>query len=214
MTRCSFREWIPILPWPVWPLAGQFLLGQNVVVGSMMVLLALCGSMPRGVYLGPHFRYKCAAPRLSAELPIRVSELANLTVADVDFTKPAITVRGKGNTEREIALEKRGVQALKNYLAVRPENLSDVLFLNYKGEPISERGIRKLVVKYRKNAGITNQASCHTLRHTFATYKAERGVSPFQLQQWLGHANLNTTQIYVHLGKQNAKKIMEQTSLP
>ena len=88
---------------------------------------------------------------------IRVSELANLTVADVDFTKPAITVRGKGNTEREIALEKRGVQALKNYLAVRPENLSDVLFLNYKGEPISERGIRKLVVKYRKNAGITNQ---------------------------------------------------------
>src|SRR2546425_622600 len=69
MNRCSFCEWIPILPWPVWPLAGQSLLGQNVVVGSMMVLLALCGSMPRGVYLGPHFRYKCAAPRLSAELP-------------------------------------------------------------------------------------------------------------------------------------------------
>src|ERR671936_752517 len=85
--------------------------------------------------------------------------------------------------------------------------------INYKGEPISERGIRKLVVKYRKDAGITKRASCHTLRHTFATYKAEKGVSPFQLQQWLGHANLNTTQIYVHLGKQNAKKIMEQTSL-
>src|SRR5437870_54440 len=69
MNRCSFCEWIPILPWPVWPLAGQSLLGQNVVVGSMMVLLALCGSMPRGVYLGPHFRYKCASPRLSADLP-------------------------------------------------------------------------------------------------------------------------------------------------
>ena len=145
---------------------------------------------------------------------IRVSELASLALGDVDFIKPAIRVRGKGNQEREIALEKRGVQALKNYLAVRPENLSDVLFLNYKDEPISERGIRKLVVKYRKNAGITKRASCHTLRHTFATYKAEKGVSPFQLQQWLGHANLNTTQIYVHLGKQNAKKIMEQTSLP
>jgi len=90
---------------------------------------------------------------------------------------------------------------------------ADVLFLNYKGVPISDRGIRKLVVKYRKNAGITKRASCHSLRHTFATYKAEKGVSPFQLQQWLGHANLNTTQIYVHLGKQNAKKIMEQTSL-
>ena len=72
---------------------------------------------------------------------------------------------------------------------------------------------RKLVVKYRKEAGITKKASCHTLRHTFATYKAEKGVSAFQLQQWLGHANLNTTQIYVHLGKQNARKIMQDTNL-
>jgi site-specific recombinase XerD len=54
---------------------------------------------------------------------------------------------------------------------------------------------------------------CHTLRHTFATYKAEKGVSAYQLQQWLGHANLNTTQIYVHLGKQNARKIMQDTNL-
>src|SRR5438046_3253876 len=166
-------------------------------------MLSLAGGNPRDY----------AILQVFLQTGIRVSELANLTIEDVDFTKPAITVRGKGNTEREIALEKRGVQALKNYLAVRPENLSDVLFLNYKGEPIAERGIRKLVVKYRKNAGITKRASCHTLRHTFATYKAEKGVSPFQLQQWLGHANLNTTQIYVHLGKQNAKKIMEQTSL-
>jgi integrase/recombinase XerC len=146
---------------------------------------------------------------------IRVSELAHLTLADIDFIKPSITVRGKGNAQREIALEKKGSQALRSYLAVRmaPEGTSERLFLNYQGEPISERGVRKLVVKYTKAAGITKKASCHTLRHTFATHKAEKGVSPFQLQQWLGHANLNTTQIYVHLGKQNAKKIMEQTSL-
>ena len=89
-----------------------------------------------------------------------------------------------------------GIHALKSYLAVRVESFSNRVFLNYQGEPISERGIRKLVVKYRKEAGITKKASCHTLRHTFATYKAEKGVSAFQLQQWLGHANLNTTQIY------------------
>ena len=166
-------------------------------------MLSLAGGNPRDY----------AILQVFLQTGIRVSELAHLTLADVDVLKPAITVRGKGSVEREIALEKRGVQAVKNYLAVRPESLSDVLFFNYKGEPISERGIRKLVVKYRKNAGITKRASCHTLRHTFATYKAEKGVSPFQLQQWLGHANLNTTQIYVHLGKQNAKKIMEQTSL-
>ena len=166
-------------------------------------MLSLAGGNPRDY----------AILQVFLQTGIRVSELANLTIEDVDFIKPAIRVRGKGNQEREIALEKRGVQALKNYLAVRTENLSGVLFLNYKGEPISERGIRKLVVKYRKNAGITKRASCHTLRHTFATYKAEKGVSPFQLQQWLGHANLNTTQIYVHLGKQNARKVMQETSL-
>lgn len=166
-------------------------------------MLSLAGGNPRDY----------AILQVFLQTGIRVSELAGLTLTDVDLHKPAITVRGKGNSEREIALEKRGVQALKNYLAVRPQSLSQIIFLNYQGTPISERGIRKLVVKYTKNAGITKRASCHTLRHTFATYKAEKGVSPFQLQQWLGHANLNTTQIYVHLGKQNAKKIMEQTSL-
>src|SRR5437016_14255102 len=86
MNRCSFCEWIPILPWPVWPLAGQSLLGQNVVVGSMMVLLALCGSMPRGVYLGPHFRYKCASPRLSAELPPEISLGTTVDLLDKSCT--------------------------------------------------------------------------------------------------------------------------------
>src|SRR5215216_6471167 len=83
---------------------------------------------------------------------IRVSELASLTLRDVDFIKPSITVRGKGNAQREIALEKKGIQALRSYLAVRmaPEGSTERLFLNYQGEPISERGVRKLVVKYSK----------------------------------------------------------------
>jgi site-specific recombinase XerD len=166
-------------------------------------MLSLAGANPRDY----------AILQVFLQTGIRVSELAHLRMNDIDFLKPSLTVDGKGSVSREIALEKKGIQALKSYLAVRPGSLSERLFLNYKGEPISERGIRKLVVKYTKAAGITKKASCHTLRHTFATYKAEKGVSPFQLQQWLGHANLNTTQIYVHLGKQNAKKIMEQTSL-
>jgi len=166
-------------------------------------MLSLAGANPRDY----------AILQVFLQTGVRVSELANLRTTDIDFIKPSITVRGKGSVEREIALEKKGIHALKSYLAIRPDSISSRVFLNYQGEPISERGIRKLVVKYRKEAGITKKASCHTLRHTFATYKAEKGVSPFQLQQWLGHANLNTTQIYVHLGKQNAKKIMQDTSL-
>src|SRR5262249_20299856 len=113
----------------------------------------------------------------------------------------------------EIFLEKKGVHALKSYLAVRGESFSRKVFLNYQGEPISERGIRKLVVKYRKEAGVTQKASFHPFRHKFSTSKAEKGVTAYQLQQWLGHANLNTTQIYIHLGKQNARKIMQDTSI-
>jgi site-specific recombinase XerD len=166
-------------------------------------MLSLAGANPRDY----------AILQVFLQTGVRVSELANLTVNDIDFIKPAITVRGKGSVEREIALEKKGIHALKSYLAIRPDSVSQRVFLNYQGEPISERGIRKLVVKYRKEAGITKKASCHTLRHTFATCKAEKGVSAYQLQQWLGHANLNTTQIYVHLGKQNARKIMQNTSI-
>jgi len=166
-------------------------------------MLSLAGANPRDY----------AILQVFLQTGIRVSELANLIKDDIDFVKPSITVRGKGMKEREIFLEKKGVHALKSYLEVRGEHFTKRVFLNYQGEPISERGIRKLVVKYRKEAGITKKASCHTLRHTFATCKAEKGVSAFQLQQWLGHANLNTTQIYIHLGKQNARKIMQDTSI-
>src|SRR2546422_4768914 len=81
-------------------------------------MLSLAGANPRDY----------AILQVFLQTGIRVSELANLTLANVDLTKPAITVKGKGNAEREIALEKRGVQALKNYLVVRPECLSDILF--------------------------------------------------------------------------------------
>src|ERR671933_1440010 len=167
-------------------------------------MLSLAGANPRDY----------AVLQVFLQTGIRVSELANLRMTDIDFIKPSITVRGKGSVEREIALEKKGVHALRSYLIVRGvDSTSERVFLNYQGDPISERGIRKLVVKYRKEAGITKKASCHTLRHTFATCKAEKGVPAYQLQQWLGHANLNTTQIYIHLGKQNARKIMQDTSI-
>jgi integrase/recombinase XerC len=167
-------------------------------------MLSLAGGNPRDY----------AILQVFLQTGIRVSELCNLRMEDIDL--PGATLRvtaGKGMVAREIELEKKAIQAIKSYLAIRPSTYNDLIFLNRDGDPISERGVRKLVVKYRRQAGITKKVSCHSLRHTFATYKAEKGVSPFQLQQWLGHANLNTTQIYVHLGRQNAKRVMEATSL-
>jgi integrase/recombinase XerD len=73
--------------------------------------------------------------------------------------------------------------------------------------------VRDFVARYRAAAGITRRATPHSLRHTFATHKAEQGVSPFQLQRRLGHSSLNTTQPYVHLGRQTAHQMMEAPRL-
>lgn len=167
-------------------------------------MLSLAGASPRDY----------AILQVFLQTGVRVSELCALRLADVDVAGQVLRVTsGKGMVARDIPLEKKAILAIKNWLAIRSAVASDYLFLNYSGAPLGERGVRKLVTKYRVEAGITRKASCHSLRHTFATYKAERGVSPFQLQQWLGHANLNTTQIYVHMGRQNGKKVMNATSL-
>lgn len=167
-------------------------------------LLSLAGANPRDY----------AILQVFLQTGIRVSELCSLTRSAIDFENRTVHVgNGKGQKARTIELEKKGIQAIKSYLAVRPESLHDELFLNYQGEPLSERGVRKMVAKYLKASGIAKRISPHSLRHTFATYKAERGVSPYVLREWLGHARLDTTQIYVHMARENTKKAMEATSL-
>src|ERR687893_1786954 len=138
---------------------------------------------------------------------VRVAELCGLRVDDVDLVAKVLRVRaGKGGVFRDIALEKKGLRALKGWLAVRPRVLSDRLFVNRYGDPLSERGVRKLIAKYRVSAGITKKAMPHYLRHTFASYKARRGVTPYMLMEMLGHRSLATTQIYTHLDNLDAHK--------
>lgn len=167
-------------------------------------LLSLAGSHPRDF----------AILQVFLQTGIRVSELVRLTRDDIDLVGHTLTVRaGKGQADRVIDLEKKAMQALKRWLDVRPKVTWEELFLNYEGEPISERSVRRLVAKYRVGAALTKPATPHSLRHTFASYKVENGVSLKQVQEWLGHKNLNTTQLYVHLSRQSARKAMEQTSL-
>jgi site-specific recombinase XerD len=167
-------------------------------------MLSLAGAHPRDFCILTIF----------LQTGIRVSELCELRLDDIDIKGRALLVReGKGMSGRTIPLEKKAIQALTTWISARPDQLDDYLFLNRFGEPLVERGVRRIVVKYRELAGITRAASCHSLRHTCATFKAEKGVTAFQLQQLLGHKRLDTTQIYVHLGQQNLRKVMEATSL-
>ncbi len=145
---------------------------------------------------------------------VRVSELCALRIDDISFvTKTLIVREGKGGAGREIECEKKVLSAVASYLKARPNVDTDVLFLNRDNQPLSERGVRKLLAKYVSQAKLGKKASPHSLRHTFATFKAEANVSPYQLQRWLGHKRLESTQIYVHIGKQNARRMMEGTSL-
>ena len=149
-------------------------------------LLSLAGANPRDY----------AILQVFLQTGIRVSELCALTLEDIDLTSRTLHVRqGKGQQARTIELEKKGIQALRSYLAVRSNALHRELFLNYQGTPLSDRGVRKMLDKYLKAAGITKAISPHSLRHTSATYKAERGVCPYQLKAWLGHAPDIRTQL-------------------
>jgi len=162
---------------------------------------------------GAHPRDFCILT-LFIQTGIRISELCELRLDDLDLEVGVLTVRiGKGMAARTIELEKKGIRATKTWLAMRPSTHFDHLFLNRDEEPLKEWGVRDLLNKYCEQAGITKRITPHSLRHTFASAKAQSGVSPFQLKEWLGHARLDTTSIYVHMAKQNAKKVMEATSL-
>jgi site-specific recombinase XerD len=168
-------------------------------------ILSLAGSSPRDFAIFQVF----------LQTGIRVSELCGPTLAGIDLTAGDLTVRdGKGQKDREIELEKKARLAIMNYLAKRPEvAITDALFHNRYGEPISERGARKLVQRFAKAAGLEKHVSPHISRHTYASHRAERNINVFQLQAWLGHKDPKTTMRYVHISRAAANKLQEATSL-
>ena len=101
-------------------------------------------------------------------------------------------INGKGNKQRTIYLEKKAGQALRSYLSIRPDSADQHVFLNYQGWGLGVQGVSDIVEKYRLLAGITKKFSCHSLRHTCATYKASKGYTPTDLQALLGHEKPET----------------------
>lgn len=150
--------------------------------------------------------------QLFLQTGIRVAELVGLTLPDIDLAAGVMLINGKGNKQCTIYLEKKATQALKSYLKDRPASLSQHVFLNYQGNGLSVQSVSDIVEKYRKLAGISKQFSCHSLRHTCATYKASKGYTPSDLQALLGHEKPETSFIYVHMAR-DPRQLMLNTSL-
>ncbi|MBP7835955.1 MAG: tyrosine recombinase XerC [Candidatus Omnitrophica bacterium] len=140
---------------------------------------------------------------------LRISELVALSLDDIDFISGIIKAKGKGKKERVVPVGDIALTALRKYLDQRKKQ-SSAVFLNKNGKRISTRGVRDVVEKYLKSAGIQRGVSPHTFRHSFATHLLDRGADLRTVQELLGHANLSTTQIYTHLTTEKLKNVYDK----
>lgn len=132
---------------------------------------------------------------------LRVSELSGLNVDDIDTKEGLVKVRGKGMKERIVPVGTKAIQALKSYTLERIllKSKDRALFLNRRGKRLTDRGVRRIVVKYARLIGIGGQIGPHTLRHTFSSHLIQAGADLRVIQELLGHSSLSTTQRYTHL---------------
>jgi len=145
---------------------------------------------------------------------MRVSELADLPLANVDLDEGFVTVFGKGGKERLVPVGEPALRALLRYLReVRPAldraqgKGKGRVFLNARGAPLSRVAVWTLVKDSALRAGITRKVSPHTLRHTFATHLLEGGADLAAVQELLGHADIATTQIYTHVDREYLREV-------
>jgi len=168
--------------------------------GSMEVLLEAPGSDSKGI------RDRAILETLYSA-GLRISELVRLDVAHVDLAAKTVRVIGKGNRERLAPLGSQAVEALKVCVNGRTEG---PLFLNYQGTRLSARGIRKILARYLKDAGLDPKTTPHTLRHSFATHMLDGGADIRMVQEMLGHKSITSTQIYTHVSKGRQRTVHEQ----
>ena len=137
---------------------------------------------------------------------LRVSELVNLEISRVFMTEGYLIVTGKGNKERMVPMSQNSVDEINAYIAdrqildIKPGE-ENILFLNRRGHRLTRQMIFTLVRQLAEAAGINRVISPHTLRHSFATHLLEGGANLRAIQMMLGHENLSTTQLYLHIDR-------------
>lgn len=147
---------------------------------------------------------------------VRVSELVDLNLADIDFMGEALHVRGKGKKERVTPIAPTALAWIKRYMELRradPRSQTfnaEAVFVNKHGQRLSTRSVRRKLDKYLSICGLDPAISPHTLRHSFATHMLNRGADLRAVQELLGHQSLSTTQIYTHVTAARMKQAYDQ----
>lgn len=150
---------------------------------------------------------------------VRASELINLEIKDIYLSSGQILIHGKGKKDRYIILHEKLIEEIRHYLSfVRVTLLSkgddtnqQKLFINYKGGPLTVRGLRVILNQMIKDSGETYAIHPHMLRHAFATTMLNHGADLRVVQELLGHEHLKSTQIYTHVSKEQLKEKYMQT---
>lgn len=149
---------------------------------------------------------------------MRVSELVNVPVKNVDMKMQYVIVMGKGSKERMLPLGRTALHYLEHYLSVvRPQLLhgkpdaAAELFVTGWGGPMTRERFYEIIVAYGKSAGISKRVTPHMLRHAFATHLLNNGTDLRIVQELLGHADISTTQIYTHLDVERLREVYDKT---
>ena len=138
---------------------------------------------------------------------LRVSEVINLNLGDLDLSQGNLKVKGKGNKERMLPIGTKALEAIQDYLTVRSpleakrrnQEKSPALFLNHRGARLTTRSIGRMIERYARFLTIFRPIHPHAIRHTFATHLLDAGADLRAIQELLGHSSLSTTQKYTHV---------------
>ena len=146
---------------------------------------------------------------------MRVSELVALQVTDVNLVGEFVRCMGKGSKERLIPFHDQALNALNAYMqegrnVLKSDSKETALFLNRRGERLTRQGFWLILKEHARRAGITTPTTPHTLRHSFATHLLRGGASLRQVQEFLGHASIASTQIYTHLTNDHLREQYEE----
>jgi site-specific recombinase XerD len=143
---------------------------------------------------------------------LRVAELCGLSTGDVDLAQQRLTVWGKGSKQRQVPLSEPGADSVETWLErgrvqlLRPTSPVDALFLNMRGNRLGPRDVRRII-----DRRAANPTHPHALRHTFATHLLDGGADLRVVQELLGHASLETTQVYTHVSKERLLQVYDTT---